>query len=219
MNEFVKKIVNKDSCAGRFAKILKISDKWKIIVYFKDLKSSIKEGLMEKIWKVRNFREIYRKEKRKKDHKGNTEEDDAVFKKSYLDTPPPTRVYSELSGISMYQHVESQNDGNVESKEALTVDVINKHRSDGVEDEVVLSTIMKAQQKEVKKVPYQRFESPPLSSLRVIQEVEPYNVIQRYTMLNNETDTKNINEKRATKSLMGKKYTKRLGVEEISLSG
>uniref|UniRef100_U9TKD3 Uncharacterized protein n=2 Tax=Rhizophagus irregularis TaxID=588596 RepID=U9TKD3_RHIID len=130
MNEFVKKIVNKDSCAGRFAKILKISDKWKIIVYFKDLKSSIKEGLMEKIWKVRNFREIYRKEKRKKDHK------------SYLDTPPPTRVYSELSGISMYQHVESQNDGNVESKEALTVDVINKHRSDGVEDEVVLSTIM-----------------------------------------------------------------------------
>ncbi|CAB5390556.1 unnamed protein product [Rhizophagus irregularis] len=85
---------------------------------------------MEKIWKVRNFREIYRKEKRKKDHK------------SYLDTPPPTRVYSELSGISMYQHVESQNDGNVESKEALTVDVINKHRSDGVEDEVVLSTIM-----------------------------------------------------------------------------
>lgn len=67
--EFVKKIVNKDSCAGRFAKILKISDKWKIIVYFKDLKSSIKEGLMEKIWKVRNFREIYRKEKRKKDHK------------------------------------------------------------------------------------------------------------------------------------------------------
>ncbi|CAG8723175.1 5067_t:CDS:2 [Rhizophagus irregularis] len=119
----------------------------------------------------------------------------------------------------MYQHVESQNDGNVESKEALTVDVINKHRSDGVEDEVVLSTIMKAQQKEVKKVPYQRFESPPLSSLRVIQEVEPYNVIQRYTMLNNETDTKNINEKRATKSLMGKKYTKRLGVEEISLSG
>ncbi|CAB4394671.1 unnamed protein product [Rhizophagus irregularis] len=156
---------------------------------------------MEKIWKVRNFREIYRKEKRKKDHKvvrRKTEEvkEGAIRKKTMqflrghiLDTPPQGFILSKC---------------------------INDYRE--------------AQQKEVKKVPYQRFESPPLSSLRVIQEAEPYNVIQRYTMLNNdftkrvkevnrEMDTKNINEKRATKSLMGKKYTKRLGVEEISLSG
>ncbi|RGB35942.1 hypothetical protein C1646_667349 [Rhizophagus diaphanus] len=70
-----------------------------------------------------------------------------------------------------------------------------------------------AQQKEIKKVSYQRFESPPLFSLRVIQAAESHDVIQRYMTLNNdftkrvkeenrETDTKNINEKRVTKSLM-----------------
>ncbi|PKB97327.1 hypothetical protein RhiirA5_384741 [Rhizophagus irregularis] len=91
-----------------------------------------------------------------------------------------------------------------------------------------------AQRKEVKNVPYKKFESPPLSSplcqrkpkeiynlfnLRVIQ-AESYDVIQRYTTLNNdftkrvkeencETDTRNINEKRATKSPMVKEYTKK----------
>ncbi|RGB41654.1 hypothetical protein C1646_751821 [Rhizophagus diaphanus] len=143
-------------------------NKWKMIVYFKDQKSmklaveeSIKGGLMEKIW---NFREIYREEKRRKDHK-----DDTGFTGSYLDTPSQ-RVYSELSGISMYQHTKKQSDSIVESsskEEALTedqvVDVINKHRS-GVEGEVVPSMVMKVQRKEMEKVPYKKFESPPLSS-------------------------------------------------------
>lgn len=34
--EFVKKMMNKDFSASRFAKVHKISQKWKIIVYFKD---------------------------------------------------------------------------------------------------------------------------------------------------------------------------------------
>ncbi|CAB4486873.1 unnamed protein product [Rhizophagus irregularis] len=88
--------------------------------------------------------------------------------------------------------MEKQSDSIVESsskEEALTedqvVDVINKHRS-GVEEVVVPLTVMskklqkdnittdevvksindhrKVQRKEIKKVPYKKFESPPLSS-------------------------------------------------------
>lgn len=68
--EFVKKVVNRDSFTGRIAKILKISTKWKIIVYFKDKKSmetAVEESLaresLKRVWKVKNFKEIYSAEK------------------------------------------------------------------------------------------------------------------------------------------------------------
>lgn len=68
--EFVKKVVNRDSFTGHFAKILKISNKWKIIVYFKDKKStetvmeeSLAQESLKRVWKVKNFKEIHRAEK------------------------------------------------------------------------------------------------------------------------------------------------------------
>ncbi|CAB4477679.1 unnamed protein product [Rhizophagus irregularis] len=93
------------SAAGRFAKILKITQHWKIIVYLKDQKStelaigeSIKRGIMWNIWKVRDQKEIYRMEKLPKEYKtkfhrerGSNEREktrEEVISEFHLDTPP-----------------------------------------------------------------------------------------------------------------------------------
>ncbi|PKY49755.1 hypothetical protein RhiirA4_423200 [Rhizophagus irregularis] len=88
--EFVKKVVNKDSCAG--SKIFGVSGGRinKRRINGEDLVVSRKT---EEIIKERS-------------NTVNTEEDDAGFKGSYLDTPPQ-RVYSELSGINEVVKFES----------------------------------------------------------------------------------------------------------------
>ncbi|PKK62939.1 hypothetical protein RhiirC2_789628 [Rhizophagus irregularis] len=125
--EFVKKVVNKDSCAG--SKIFGVSGGRinKRRINGEDLVSE-------------EFREIYREEKREKDHKVVSRKTEEIIKerriqsiqkrmmqvsKDHIWIRHHKRVYSELSGISMYQHTERLNDSNVESsskEEALAED-------------------------------------------------------------------------------------------------
>ncbi|PKY43599.1 hypothetical protein RhiirA4_457620 [Rhizophagus irregularis] len=93
--------------------------KWKIIVYFKDQKSteaaveeSLEQGSLERVWKVRNFKKRESGER----ENGQCERD---FTESHLDTPPQ-RIYSELGSI--------------------IVDEIDKYRK-GVEDDAPISTV------------------------------------------------------------------------------
>ncbi|EXX56128.1 hypothetical protein GLOIN_2v1761429 [Rhizophagus irregularis DAOM 181602=DAOM 197198] len=134
--EFVKKVVNRDSFTGHFAKILKISNKWKIIVYFKDKKStetSRESGERENGQTVRDT--------------GSISQNERDFGESYLDAPPQ-RIYSELSGISMYQNPKKPNNDKVGSSskgvalmENQVVDEIDKYNRKGVEDDATIYTV------------------------------------------------------------------------------
>ncbi|CAG8627205.1 6023_t:CDS:2 [Rhizophagus irregularis] len=78
---------------------------------------------------------------------GSISQNERDFGESYLDAPPQ-RIYSELSGISMYQNPKKPNNDKVGSSskgvalmENQVVDEIDKYNRKGVEDDATIYTV------------------------------------------------------------------------------
>ncbi|CAB4485436.1 unnamed protein product [Rhizophagus irregularis] len=167
-----------------------IKNRWKQLV-----ERSIEQRNSEKIWKVRNFKEIYRAEKREKkrdvvkvDNKKIKEErrNDRVTG-PLLDTPPQ-RVFSELGGI--IDVIKKYREG-VEEDVERDIITSKKLQKDNVTIEEVVK-IINDQRDEMKnvpkmKIPYERYTvlSPPLlgweTSKKNVEALKAVN--ERFTMI------------------------------------